>query len=446
MQTLEVKKKRGAVNIICALAALLYFLFSLGFWFHTVSHPTILGRYSFLYLLAVCLLTLLTPYAFFTTRFLLSERNINPVSGGSFTLKPRVKLAWIALGLVLAFGVLEWVLALKEPPKEKIESFHPYLQVQSIPGDRKENVNQWGFRGEEIEKKKHANIYRIFVLGGSTVRCEETEFEKTHPRIMERELREHYPGIRIEVQNAGMDWHTSEHSLIKFLTKIQDFDPDLIIIYHGINDLYRSFSPREFAYGPYKDDYSHYYGPLKGMIDAYYLKKDSIQLRSLSFLSRALQDLWFSDFQRERGETFARIPVKEWKSLPAFERNMSNFASIVKSKNISLIMASQPFLYRKDLTEREKKTIWIDRTFMAEDRKIPDFESLVNGMNAFNETSRKIANNYGIPFIDLEKLVPKTLDYLYDDVHYTEKGNRLIGEALAQFIVEQRIIERKFPR
>ena len=40
-----------------------------------------------------------------------------------------------------------------------------------------------------------------------------------------------------------MHWHTSQHSLIKILFKILDFNPDMIIMYHTVNDLHRILKP-----------------------------------------------------------------------------------------------------------------------------------------------------------------------------------------------------------
>jgi hypothetical protein len=64
-------------------------------------------------------------------------------------------------------------------------------------------------------------------------------------------------------------------------------------------------------------------------------------------------------------------------------------------------------------------------------------------MNLFNETARNIAMENEVPFFDLEKVVPKTLDYFLDDVHYTEKGNKIIAEKLSEFVIQTKIIDKK---
>ena len=37
--------------------------------------------------------------------------------------------------------------------------------------------------------------------------------------------------------------------------------------------------------------------------------------------------------------------------------------------------------------------------------------------------------------IDLEKALPKDLEHLYDDCHYTAKGNAVIADAIAQALL-----------
>jgi hypothetical protein len=44
--------------------------------------------------------------------------------------------------------------------------------------------------------------------------------------------------------------------------------------------------------------------------------------------------------------------------------------------------------------------------------------------------------------VDLERLMPKTSAYLYDDIHYTKAGNELIGNAFADAIVRSNLVDR----
>jgi hypothetical protein len=85
--------------------------------------------------------------------------------------------------------------------------------------------------------------------------------ENRYPEQLRSILQEQYKKSGIEVFNAGMDWYTTKHSLINYVTNMRDYNPDLVIIMHAVNDLYRSFSPTDLAVEPYNRLWSHFYGP-----------------------------------------------------------------------------------------------------------------------------------------------------------------------------------------
>ena len=46
-----------------------------------------------------------------------------------------------------------------------------------------------------------------------------------------------------------------------------------------------------------------------------------------------------------------------------------------------------------------------------------------------------------MPFIDLDALLPKTLEYFYDDCHFTEKGSERVAEVLSEKIIGGNFLE-----
>ena len=92
-------------------------------------------------------------------------------------------------------------------------------------------------------------------------------YEDTYPFKLQALLRQRYPDVTIEAQNAGNAWYTTAHLLIEYQLLVRQFEPDLIVVFEAINDLYRSFSPPWWAVGEFRPDYSHYSGsvhPLPG--------------------------------------------------------------------------------------------------------------------------------------------------------------------------------------
>ncbi len=408
-----------------------------GFWFHTSNmDATILGKYSREYFLLALAATLgLLVGGLWYLWFLFTPQQIKLRRGTvnvSFVGKMLVTGVVLVAAAIPAESVLRGIHAREQGRMEA--SFHPYLQATPKPNDTALTINRWGFRGEDIEVQKPPGRFRVFVLGGSTVYCSRVGFEDTHCRILEKKLRQQYPRVSIEVQNAGMHWHTSQHSLIKFQTKIQDFDPDLIVVFHAINDLARSFCPPHYARTPFQADYGHYDGPIARMVGGHRADDPIINSLALSTVQNFFGRYCYSDFRQENRPVPTRS-VDVWKSQEPFRRNMTNLARSVLAQDIRLVMASQASLYDSEMGALERSQLTMSDTICRDVDFRPDIDSLAKGMDTFNAVSRDVAMQFGVPFVDLAATVPKTLDYFLDDVHYTKLGNQLVGETLAQAII-----------
>ena len=67
------------------------------------------------------------------------------------------------------------------------------------------NINSHGFRGSEFNLEKPDDVYRIFVVGGSSIfGSGATSDEKTIPGFLQNEFNEIKLSKRIQVINAGI--------------------------------------------------------------------------------------------------------------------------------------------------------------------------------------------------------------------------------------------------
>ena len=97
-------------------------------------------------------------------------------------------------------------------------------------------INLHGFRGPEIEKNKPDNTFRIFTVGGSTTFSTGVEDEFTWPSLLQENLDSLKTTTKIEVINAGLSGATSYSNSKLIKNKLISFEPDLIILYEGVND------------------------------------------------------------------------------------------------------------------------------------------------------------------------------------------------------------------
>lgn len=121
---------------------------------------------------------------------------------------------------------------------------------------------------------------------------------------------------------------------------------------------------------------------------------------------------------------------------------MRTFVDNAQSRGFEVLIASQPYLYRDDLTQLEREVLLLGMACL-EDGRQPDVASMKRGMIAYNERARKVAFERQVRFLDLEKQVPKSLDHFFDDVHYTTQGNVAVAKAFAADIIHWGIIPQK---
>lgn len=436
----------------------LYLFILLGVFLHTSAHPQILGKYTYKYVMLLVFLVILFPLFLLLLSFMIRTSTIR-FKKRKVIVSP-VKKVLIILTLIILFVLVptETFLRYKYRDYETnsyhytADNFDPFLQSRIA---KQENlpVNSLGFRGEEISRTKPKDTYRIVILGGSTVLNREVTYEKNAARLLEKQLRQKFPQTHIEVINAGKDYYTSEHSLIQFMFKVSDLDPDLIIMWHGVNDMWAScLLEGQLTHGDYKSDYSHLYGAVSNIIFGYFQPKPVIQFKLLSFdfLIKSLQDNIYSDLISNIKERKIALAVQEYKenkntikvhdfpSIDAYKRNLTYLISLTKNKNIPLILGNQANLYKNNNSFSEVKAMYYRRCM--KDGKDYDIESLKYGLDLFNAATKDIAAKNNIMFIDFDKQIPKNLNYFIDNVHYTEAGNELIAQTLYKYIIENNII------
>jgi len=115
-------------------------------------------------------------------------------------------------------------------------------------------TNSFGFMGtKDYTMHKPKDVFRIICIGGSTTQNLWDEFDYHYPRLLEDILNNmKITNLKFEVLNAGMQGWTSTESLINFELRLLDFEPDLIIVYDAVNDIFPLLTPM------FKSDYSHY--------------------------------------------------------------------------------------------------------------------------------------------------------------------------------------------
>jgi len=105
------------------------------------------------------------------------------------------------------------------------------------------NINNEGFRGPEIQKEKPEDTYRIFMVGGSTTfSYGTTSDQNTIPARLQEKFNQVNLEKRVEVINAGVNGYTSNDDMNLVKNKLVHYDPDLVIVFDGSNDIFRPYN------------------------------------------------------------------------------------------------------------------------------------------------------------------------------------------------------------
>jgi len=295
---------------------------------------------------------------------------------------------------------------------KNIAEIHPYLQL--MPPTY-----------QEPPRDSALPLFTVFCLGGSS-----TEFLNSKgrgwPEILQDNLKNAVPDKDIQVSNLGRRWYTSLHTLINYQTNLRQHKPDVIVVTHAINDLLQNADFSYLSDGPFREDYGHFLGPMYRLI-----KQHSVFQRARSVLDL----VWYAP-DREVVET------SDFPGLKPFRGNLLALVRLAQSDGARVVLVTQPYLVKAVLTESEEKALdMVNREAVGPTRRW-GYSTARSGMEQYVACVRQVAKETGSYLVDLEKAIPKELDYMYDDVHYTDKSFDLIGSALANGMVDLGVFKR----
>ena len=100
------------------------------------------------------------------------------------------------------------------------------------------HINSDGFRNPtEITKEKPENTFRIFTIGGSTTFGNGVLDDQTFPFYLQKIFDNSDLGFKVQVINAGWPLYGSLFETEMIKNKLLAFEPDLFIIFDGVNEL-----------------------------------------------------------------------------------------------------------------------------------------------------------------------------------------------------------------
>ncbi len=263
------------------------------------------------------------------------------------------------------------------------------------------NINDYGFRGPEVSQIKEDGTYRIFVAGGSTtISLRAPSDEQTHPGFLQELFNNSELDFPIEVINAGTPSFTSSQELSVVENKLVNFEPDLVVIYDGTNDLNLPYGhiPAKTSFRSTITDGFNRYLPFWETIPITYhlLNNFGNEEKSFTFDSSTTE-----------------LKVDLWKN------NIRKICEIGNEQNFDVVILLQPILGsgNKKLTEHEQKQF--DR--FDHEKVLKSYQNFSNELIYLEDHCTQV--------LDFRNIFDSYDGELYfDNAHVKYQANKIIAE------------------
>jgi lysophospholipase L1-like esterase len=312
--------------------------------------------------------------------------------------------------------------------REEIQNLNnilvPLPYVNYVPSPDYPEHNKLGYRGPDIAIPKPQGVYRIVALGGSTTYSSATTYPDSYPAQLQTILRAEGYG-NVEVINAGFIGYTSWDTLTNFEFRVLELEPDMIILYDGVNDI----TPREQI----SVDCYRGHNILLGLNAdrGFWTVQDAPLSTSVLYRVIAVNLGWIADpsavnsaFELPKADCqLDNLPVDRrvaQNSPEYFERNVRNLILIAQGNHVQPVLST-----------------W---TYYANQPR-PDYWR--EAVDENNGIIKSLAQEMRVPLYDLDANMPVKAEYWSaDGIHMYPPGAHEQAQEYADFLVKQNLLPK----
>jgi len=283
-------------------------------------------------------------------------------------------------------------------------------------------TNSLGYRGREFSPGE----YRIFAVGGSTTECLYVDDSLQWPHLLEEKLNK--DGLNVNVQNAGKSGDAIDDHIAMIGHKIVHLDPDLILVYMGVNDVLRlvcNDNPLKF------DRPGNKIPVFRHCLSELQLYR---RLHNVVSQNKHKQNIAFDSDYGDKSAYVRTFPLSD--SIPVidtafFKKKMDVLLGICQSATEAKVVFVPQLTAWRTEDEALKKWQWL--TEICGIRYKP--EVLAGVMDQVNDMIVEECRKKGVTVV--EPYLEPASDYFYDDCHFNPNGCQAFAELLFDSLQEQ---------
>ena len=244
--------------------------------------------------------------------------------------------------------------------------------------------------------------FSIFFLGGSTTECSFVSEDLRYPYLVGKHLNDTFEN-KINVYNSGVSGNHTYHAIDILLNKIVPLKPKYVVLMECINDWTTL------------------------LFEGSYWNRNPT--RSLIVDPNSKLPINSDEWAHLRGK---KLAWDAGKIVEEFKKAQLTFISICKANNIEPILMTQANRYSQVPDEKITK----DLTSKLEPFGLT-YDDVKNINSLMNNQIRENATKNNLLLIDLDRLVPRSSVYMYDIVHYNDKGSILAAEIISKELIKK---------
>ncbi|MCD4824432.1 MAG: hypothetical protein K8S55_07485 [Phycisphaerae bacterium] len=295
-----------------------------------------------------------------------------------------------------------------------------------------------GWYGRFYEELKESNVlaadlradnehFDVLLLGGSALDRVHTSLAKDTPAI--QSALEKITGRDVRIFNLAQPAMSTRDSLIKYrLMDKEDKHFDLVVVYHGINDIRLNNCPPE----KFKDDYTHagFYKQLLRMEDQigllpYFTLPYTIEYTIIHIMSSKKFEFYVP---RHKLNPHWLEHGSEIKTAGPFRKNLQDILDLAARRDEPVLLMTFAWYIPEGYSLEKLRAGKLDYAAKGRPDGVENWGKPVNvakGLKVHNDIIRDLGrNNPRAIFVDAATLLPKKGEYHNDVCHLSEAGKQ----------------------
>jgi lysophospholipase L1-like esterase len=326
-------------------------------------------------------------------------------------------------------------------PLMRFSCFLGYYPLESHRGKGYVS-NKYGFRySDDFPVRKPDGEIRIFITGGSVAWGWGVNQEDLYTTLAEKALQDSFPDKKIRVVSTGVVSYLSTHEKTLVLNKLKDFEPDIVVMFSGYNDIYAGYSGRRVV-----DDTWDYFdaAPILAKHNRCYALEDLNVKKGIYppryddyiFKTHYIIDHFLYGLQSRKNleASITKIQTDPNIILEDLEENIKTVFDASKRNKFNFVFYLQPSMFhtKKKLSPSEDSFKDSSQTW---DVGFPEYSSSL--FDLYRKQLPLFAQKEGIVFVDGDKAIShETKTVFLDQFHLGDRGNRLIAKHMVEILTD----------